>query len=224
MGWGVPQDGTIAQIVERETGLLALNAGISSYGTVREMRLLDRIDTRRLRYLVIQYCNDDFLETRPFTGHGNTFAVGDRGRYERAVARAVARKRYWPGRRTFELLRDVLAPEERDAPRPATVEEQVRYFVNAVLHAGRTDLSRVQIIAFEISQARRADGRFAEALKREMSDATYPPPIRSLRVLDLSKRLGPADYYDLDDHLRPSGQRAVARAVIEAIRETRPPP
>ena len=57
MGWGVAQDETIAEVIERETGLRALNAGIASYGTVREMRLLDRIDTSRLRYLVIQYCN-----------------------------------------------------------------------------------------------------------------------------------------------------------------------
>jgi hypothetical protein len=218
MGWGVAQDETIAEIIERETGLRALNAGIASYGTVREMRLLDRIDTSHLRYLVIQYCNDDFLENRPFTSHGNAFSVGDEGKYQEDVRRAARRKRYWFGRRTISFLRDVFSPVEPPGPRPATPEDEARYFVNTVLHAGRTDLSGVRLIVFEIAQSRAVDSAFVLELRRRAASEEYPAHIRNMRVLDLTGRLTPEDYYDLDDHLRKSGQLAVARAILEAIR------
>ena len=219
MGWGVGQDETLAKLIEETTGLKALNAGIASYGTVREMRLLDRIDTSHLRYLVIQYCNDDFLENRPFMNRGNAFAVGDETLYRKDVRRAERRKRYWFGRRTVEILRDVLAPARPSGPRPASPEDQARYFVNAVLHAGRTDLSRVRIVAFEIAQSRVVSSAFGLAVRREAAAREYPPHIRDMRVLDRVGHLRPEDYYDLDDHLRASGHRAVAAAVVEAMRE-----
>jgi hypothetical protein len=225
MGWGVPQQDTFAQILERRTGLRTLNAGISSYGTVREMRLLDRIDTSGLTTLVIQYGADDTLENRPFfASPAGEFKVGDEARYQAAVARAAARTRYWPGRRTFEFLRDVLGPDAEPAPPPATPEAQARYFVHAVRRAGRTDLSGVQLIAFEIPAARTGESRFAEALRSEIAKPRHPPHVREMRVLDLSGRLGPEHYYDLDDHLRPSGARAVAEAVLEALASRPQPP
>jgi hypothetical protein len=217
MGWGVDQDKTIAKDIERLTGHSTLNAGIAGYGTVREMRLLDRIDTSALRDLVVVYCNDDTIENRPFMSHGE-FTVGDAGRYEEDVRRAERRKRYWFGRRTFEFLRDVFAPEAEPGPRPASPADEARYFVNAVLHAGRADLSRVHIIALEVSQSRVVDSHFALAVRKEIGAGTHPPHIRDMSVLDLVGHLKPEHYYDLDDHLREEGQRAVADAVIEALR------
>jgi hypothetical protein len=217
MGWGVDEDETIAKTVGRETGLRTLNAGIASYGTVREMRLLDRVDTSALRDLVIVYCNDDVIENRPFMSHGE-FSVGDAGRYEEDVRRAERRKRYYFGRRTIEFLRDVVSPAPDTGPRPVSPESEARYFVNAVLHAGRTDLSRVRIVAFEVSQLRTVDSHFALAVRKEVSTETYPPYIRNMVVLDLVGRLKPEHYYDLDDHLRPEGQHAIAEAVVEALR------
>jgi hypothetical protein len=218
MGWGVDQDATLAAVIGRSTGLRALNAGIAGYGTVREMRLLDRVDTSALRYLVVQYCDDDVLETRPFTSHGNVFEVGDEGRYIEDVKRAERRKRYWFGRRTYEFLRDVFAPERDPGPRPATAAEHARFFVNAVLHAGHTDLSRVHLVVFEISQSRTVDGSFALALQKELATNTYPRFIEDMTVLNLQGHLEPRHYYDLDDHITKDGQAAVAAAVVEAIR------
>lgn len=216
MGWGVEEADTIAKTLERETGLRALNAGIASYGTVREMRLLDRVDTTALRDLVIVYCNDDVIENRPFMSHGE-FSVGDAGRYEEDVRRAERRKRYWFGRRTIEFLRDVVTPAPDTGPRPVSPESEARYFANAVLHAGRTDLSRVRIVAFEVSQSRTVDSHFALAMRQEVSAETYPAHIRNMVVLDLVGRLKPEHYYDLDDHLRPEGQHAIAEAVADAL-------
>jgi hypothetical protein len=64
MGWGVEQNETFAQVLERLTGLRVLNAGVSSYGTVRELRMLARVDTSATSWVVIQFCNNDFFENR----------------------------------------------------------------------------------------------------------------------------------------------------------------
>ena len=218
MGWGIEQEETIAKTVERRMGLRSLNGGIASYGTVREIRLLDRLDTSALQYLVIQYDDDDVLENRPFTNHDNTFAVGDAGQYGRDVERAERRKRYYFGRRTYEILKCILSPEPIHEPPPATPADQARYFVNAVLHAGRTDLSRVRIVVLEVSLSRRIEDAFPLALEREISSPAYPHHIRAMSVLDLAGRLRPEHYYELDDHLRAAGQAVVAEAVVEAIR------
>src|SRR4029079_7125411 len=66
MGWGVEEDQTFGRVLARQSGLKILNAGISSYGTVREMRLLDRLDVSRLRFLILQYSDNDLLENQTF--------------------------------------------------------------------------------------------------------------------------------------------------------------
>jgi len=48
------------------TGLRTLNAGISSYATAREIALLDRLDTSRLKCHVIQYAHNDLEENASF--------------------------------------------------------------------------------------------------------------------------------------------------------------
>ncbi len=66
MGWGVNQDQSFPSIIEKELGLKTLNAGISSYGTAREYLLFNKLDISNLKYLIIQYCSNDFLENQIF--------------------------------------------------------------------------------------------------------------------------------------------------------------
>ena len=47
-GLGVEQGETLSHVLARKCGLKVLNAAVSSYGTAREMMLLNRLDTSRL--------------------------------------------------------------------------------------------------------------------------------------------------------------------------------
>ncbi|MGB8192220.1 MAG: hypothetical protein WCF67_09890, partial [Chitinophagaceae bacterium] len=49
MGWGVEQNQSYPELIQKATGLKVLNAGITSYGTVRELLLLNRLDTSNLK-------------------------------------------------------------------------------------------------------------------------------------------------------------------------------
>ena len=71
MGWGVNQDETFSQVLARSTGQKVLNAGVSSYGTVREKRLLKRLDTSRMKTLVVQYNSTDAVENWVFRQRGD---------------------------------------------------------------------------------------------------------------------------------------------------------
>ncbi|MCP4694336.1 MAG: hypothetical protein GY859_40265 [Desulfobacterales bacterium] len=75
MGWGVRQDKTFGALLEKKSGKSVLNAAISSYGTVREMRILERVNLNNLKYLIIQYCDNDFRENRTYKKNGNRLPV-----------------------------------------------------------------------------------------------------------------------------------------------------
>ncbi|HZL98758.1 MAG TPA: hypothetical protein VFD43_00775, partial [Planctomycetota bacterium] len=62
LGWGVAQDESFPQQLERITGLKVLNAGLPSYGTARELLLLRTLDRSRLRAVVVQYFLNDHPE------------------------------------------------------------------------------------------------------------------------------------------------------------------
>lgn len=221
MGWGVGQDQTLVRVMARQTGLETLDAAVSSYATVREMRMLDRLDTSRLRVLVIQYADNDLPENRTFQRRGD-LPIMSEAQYRKIGAYYAAQRRYYPGKYVYRLFMKVLKLEE---PEPddlrmveATPEEEARLFLNAVLHAGRKPLQGVQLIVFEINQNLKQPRGFIAALDKVKRDPAYPPFIHELRTLDTAAVLKPGDFYSLDDHMNASGHRAVGRALAEVVR------
>lgn len=217
MGWGVEQDETLAARIERGSGFRTLNAAITSYGSVRELRLLDRLDTSRLRWLVVQYDDNDVLENLEYHDNGNVLAIRPEAVYRADLRRSGRLQAYWPGKIAFEIVREIVAPQPGPDPPRVTAAEEARLFVNAVLHASRKDLSEARLLVFELNADRRMSSAFALALLREIAHPGYPAHIRQMQVLDLFGKLGPEHYFLLDDHLRPEGQRVVADAVLQAI-------
>ena len=110
MGWGVQQDETLARVLARTSGLKVLNAGVSSFGTVREMKLLDRLDTSRLKVLVVQYNDTDLVENAAFREHGGTLPILAAGQYQATVDWYRARQGYWPGKYIVRLAHEAHRP------------------------------------------------------------------------------------------------------------------
>jgi hypothetical protein len=222
MGWGVGPDETFARILKSRTGRRVLNASVSSYGTVREMRLLERVDRSALRWLVVQYNANDVGENRVFAAQGNRHLGGNRAKYERTVARYRARRGYYPGRYTVEALgllagdvRQSIAPRRPRGPDP-TADEEADWFVNALLHAGPVDFERVRVVVFEAS----GDGvvcALVPTLRRRLAAGTLPAPLRTAIVVDVASRLGVDDFYVLDDHPNARGHRVIADALLAAL-------
>src|SRR5690606_35502099 len=62
MGWGVAQSEAYPQQLEALYGEKVLNAGVSSFGTAREMKLLKKINLPHVNTVIIQYHPNDFEE------------------------------------------------------------------------------------------------------------------------------------------------------------------
>ena len=218
MGWGVQQDESFPELVERRTGRRVLNAAVSSYGTVRERRMLDRIDLSRTTTLVVQYAPNDFIENDEFLKRGNQYTASSREQWLAAIAEQRRRARYWPFRMVYDsvvwIKRGITGwPRGGFEPTHYPPDTAAERFLNALMHASPRDLSALRIIVIDIDD----DPAFIRALDRLHRSETYPAYIRGIRVLDLSGRLTPEMRYTLDDHLNPRGHQAIADALMSVI-------
>jgi hypothetical protein len=227
MGNGVSQDAAFPQVLKRSSNLSVLNTGVSSYGTVREMHMLRRIDTSRMRHLVIQYCDNDILENRAFLENGNSLPIMSQASYERISRLESKKKWYFPGKYTMYALYDYLKRKigrlfvRRGPERPAlNAEDEARLFLNALMNSG-AEFSGADIIVIRTlsrDDSRKSD--FAARLKEEIAGHDYPQPIKKMRIIDSADFLSAEDFFMLDDHMKPSGHKKVAEALLKAVRST----
>jgi lysophospholipase L1-like esterase len=219
MGWGIAEGERFSDLLAKQTGYRVLNTGVSSYGTAREVRLLDRIDWSQLKYIVIQYDENDFHENVLFQDNHDTLKIHDSAFYEGVVRNEALLHQYYPGRYTVEILDRALAAhadggigEVSDAPRTRAPQA----FINALLHAGKHPPGEVQLILFES----RENPDFLSGV--EELRKTAAPPLDRLKVLHLG--LGEDSYFIFDDHLNPSGHARVARELARIIGKKAEPP
>jgi hypothetical protein len=220
MGWGVQQNDTFPQVIERKAGRRVLNAAVSSYGTVREMRLLDRVDMSHATTLVIQYCSNDFDENEQFETHGNRHVPSGEHDWLDAIAAQQRTARYRP----FRMLYDSAVWIKRGIeghhwggfePYTPPADRAAELFLNALEHAPHQDLTRLRIVVTDPEP----DPSFIRALDRLHGNPRYPAHIRAIRVADVSALMTPDVHYVLDDHLTARGHELIADAVIAAMKQ-----
>ena len=221
MGWGVQQDETLVRVLARKSGMKVLNAAISSYATVREMKLLDRLDTSNLKVLIIQYADNDLPENRTFHQQGGRLPISSEAQYQTIVEHYRAQQSYFPGKYTYRLFMKVLRLE---APEPDQLKmevippaEEAGLFLYVLEHAGRTRLDNVQVIVFEMNK-QEPSRPFIAALDQERRRPEQPPYVQRLIAFDVGPRLAPGNFYVVDDHMNASGHKVVGEALAELIR------
>jgi hypothetical protein len=223
MGWGVQQDETLSRVLARASGLKVLNAGISSYGTVRELKLLDRLDTSRMKVLVVQYNQTDLVETVAFREHGGALPILAAGQYQATVDWYQARQGYWPGKYMSGLFMKLTGLETLDPnapPTPAAVSslEEATLFVNVLARGTNKPLDEVRVVVFEASEQIRPPRSFLANVAVVSRGDGQPAHVRRLRPLDVAPLLEEQDFYSLDDHLRASGHEKIGRALAEVVK------
>jgi hypothetical protein len=222
MGWGVEQHEAVPQLLAAKTGLRVLNAALSSYGTAREMLMLDRLDTSRLRVLVVQYSDNDLLENRAFERAGGRLPIMTEAQYDEIVRHYAPQRRYYPGKYLYRLFMKItrLEPPEPEQTRmePASPIEEAEAFVNVLSRSARGRLDDVDILVFEISEQIRPARPFITALDAVKRRAEYPAFIRRLHTLDVAPLLNRRDFYVLDDHMNRHGHAVVADALATELR------
>ncbi len=226
-GWGVEQSETFASVLEGLSGLKVLNTAIASYGTAREFRLLRSVDLSQARYLIIQFCNNDYFENAAFEREGPEFATQSEAGYRNSVARYERGKQYFPGRYTVALLSARIgrvdpgdAPESPAPDDPAALRRQAALFVDVML-GSRVDLSNLKIIVFELNAYNRYPGLFTTALTDFVNHHdTLPVSLRTMRIVDLASETAPDQWFRLDDHINTAGHRFLAQRLWEIMNES----
>jgi hypothetical protein len=222
MGWGVAQAQTFAQRLEKMTGRKVLNAGISSYGTARELLLLKRIDTSQMRFLILQYYGNDLPENLTFIQNGYALPGRTPDWFDTGARSFQANRRYFPGK----YLRLVVAgglgrvinwfspPPPPKTPDPLLVpgDEHARVLLDVLEHSP-VDLSTVRVIVFASPVNRPL--RFAAALHELLAARPSGGKLNHVDVLDPVLRA--TDVYLLDGHENASGHAKLASELLRGI-------
>lgn len=227
MGWGVSDQNSFPSLVERSCGLKVLNAGISSYGTVRELKMLERVDTSGVETLLLQYSDNDFDENRLYYERGNRLIVMTRSQFSQVQDQHREQLKYYPGRHLVHFVpfvADRVGKRIRKGVGSHTVQARkersrldARYFLNALNTIG--DLSpEWRIIAFRINGRDKNSTGFSTQVRAALEDGTYSEPIRSLELLEFSQKLTRDNFFVLDDHLSKKGHRLVTGEILRTLR------
>lgn len=222
MGWGVEQNETFAEVLGRRLDMKVLNAGISSYGTVREMWLLNQLDTSNLKYLIIQYINNDMDENRPYYKK-QKLNIKSREEFSQIVENHQNRQKYYLGKMSHrvleKLLKDfkLLLTSWRKRPEQYIIDEG-EAFVFALSNNYERGLEGVQVIVVETEMFCENDSDFIESVQKAIKKGDYPEFIKNAKFVDLTGKLRKQDHcYILDDHMNAEGHIIVAEAILEQV-------
>jgi hypothetical protein len=213
-GWGVEKEETYAQILERRTGLKVLNAAMSSYGTAREMILLERLDLSAARAVVVQYFLNDYSENRAFADGDFSLEITPENEFRQAAEGFQRQRPYRPfdylaaffDRRSYFPELDVVPSREvadlclRILASSDELEELPIYF----LQINPWTLYPNYDIVEPLAELLETEPRFARLERR-------------LTLVRLGGVLTEADFFRLDPHMHAGGHRKVAAELARAL-------
>jgi hypothetical protein len=221
LGWGVGQDETFTALLGRKTNLKVLNTSIPSFGTVREMLMLDKIDRSNLKYLIIQYCGDDYDENLKFYLNGNKPQIMREETFHHITEIHSRPKHYYFGKYVWMKIQKKFR-EARFAPAHVSIlQSEADLFVH-VLGQFQSLIKGLPIIIVDLGGKNRS-GDFVAELKQKTSTDGHPSFLENLIILDLTQNLNASHFYVLDDHLTPEGHRVVADVIVRAMEKAGTP-
>lgn len=244
MGWGVQQDEAYPQLLHKLTGKKVLNAAVSSYGTAREMKMLERIDTSHMKYLIIQWVSNDHGENLEFLKN-NTLVISPEVEFYTAYMINKERRQYYPGRLTWLLLQQawknvksyvhkfataktVTPPPAQQNASPAAVkpdptQKVLASFASAML---RTIInSKPKAKDFQLIITFPSPG-MEQAVRDDIAQhPEYPDYIQKAILYNygVGTRTTKDDYILWDEHFSASGHVVVARDLASLILRGRLP-
>jgi hypothetical protein len=217
LGWGVDQEETYVKQLENRIKRKTLNKSVPSYGTVREMLMLRKVDRARLKCLIIQYCSDNYDENRLFFVNGNRPQIMRAATFNNLVVQHSKAKSYFPGKYIRLKIRKRM--DERKSRQEKRTSENSLNDVDLFIHVLKQNadmLSNLPIIVFEMNGINQSN-QFTSELKEKAAKPDQPSFIRNTIILDMSQDLKERHFYVLDSHLTATGHVIVADVLYKTI-------
>lgn len=229
MGWGVDQEQSFPSLLEKSTGLKVLNAGMSSFGTVRELRRLSSVDTSNCKWVVLQYCGNDVEENKAYIDKGFNLQTSGAAAYDTLVRRSEWNHAYYPGKTFFSVGMFRIKQAIKDLRKkdtsyvipigPAqvvTIPESAKMFAEILRHNAALLQNRSLVVLY-IAEGRK-DFVFVESVKQLLATSPYKEAITSpVYFVNTSSMLDESDVYILDDHYNARGHEKIASAIKSII-------
>ena len=227
MGWGIDQQLTFTALLEKNIGKKILNTAMTSYGTVRQFKMLERVDISNIMYLIITYNSNDLRENKTYFDNNNNLPILSEDEYNKYADWHENRKKYYFGRHSYKMMRYVFfediykkltsTPKEV-IPSEKKIKDEVSLFLN-ILQNTPVNLENIDIIVIQVNESANNNSLFVDQLNKELESEVYNNIAKSITTIDLSPMLTHDKYYLLDDHMAGTGHRVVANALQNFIQE-----
>jgi hypothetical protein len=224
MGWGADQDSTYPQQLEKISGQKALNGGVSSYGTAREIINLGRFNTSALTHLIIQYYDNDYEENIGYINNKRHLVISPRSLFERTVKSEGYNSIYYPGKyflnvsqiyikQTIQKVAPVFAFKIAGNGAEVTDIKHAKLFLD-VFSDAPVDFSKVKTIVFYPGKDLERIKAFETLTDSLLQVSPYKERFHgNIKILRVTELLQPSDYYMLDVHLTNKGHRKLAEGL-----------
>jgi lysophospholipase L1-like esterase len=242
MGWGVDQDQTYANLVEQKLGVKALNAGISSYGTFREMLLFSKIKRDSCKLVVLQYCDNDREENEARNEPNSQGQLLTAEKFRNTAIFNRINEGYYPMRYTYFFVREkdllkrvwaspLLVTREiamaisswidgtplpvhtpQDIKTPAETKAHTEYFFKSLAKIRQYYKGNIVVMHLDGRYTRPEMIRAFETYGKREEDD-------KLFFLPTHQILRAKDYYPIDGHINAAGHARISEALVTLIRE-----
>ncbi|HKP31359.1 MAG TPA: hypothetical protein VJT83_01460, partial [Chitinophagaceae bacterium] len=222
LGWGVKQNETFAQLIEKESGLKVLNASMSSYGTARESVAMKKIDPSGIKFIIWQYAPNDADENNAYIDSSYNYSAPSEKQYSSTQQTHLWATKYFPGKHFLTLTKLfagslVRKSYEEWKKSSLSPRDEAKNFLDILKNTGINP--RVKLIVFELSNYQMKN-EFTNELKLLLRNDYAKSILQNIQVLDFSTLLKKEDYYLLDDHINESGHKKIAEVLLNAVKKS----
>ena len=221
MGWGVEKEETFVDRIENKLNLKCLNTGISSFATVRELKLLKQLDISSTKAIVIQYCSNDSSENCSYVRNNYELQISSEKKYLEYSVSHDKDNDYYPFKHLIKisgLFGDVLRYRYSESTNTISdyQNEAEIAFAKVLLRELASIPSSIPLIVLNID-GRKCDSGFITRLRAEIAAEEYVGLKNQIKIIDIAPIIQEDDYYLLDDHLKKSGHEKIANILIKEL-------
>lgn len=228
-GWGVEREESLSGQLEKMTGRKVLTVAYPSYGTVREILKLRQFDVSNIKWVIVQYHENDRDENFSFISKNFHLAVMPPSEYVRYARLDRRTSFYWPGKHLYYTFKAILARRifGNDPQKPGkeffTPKIEANTFTTT-LYLSRVKSADANVWVVQLNAWGKNNDQFINALTSRIAKIkrNYPffervIPLSVVDVIDPKKH-----HYVLDDHLNAKGHTALAEFLLGELKKKSP--